>query len=135
MARSQSRRRISMNCPDQKFLDEIFPPDRADAFFDAIYGGAEDGAYDIALVCQGVKDNVADLAFELRRREGHCLKCSLTYGLPNVFQRHPLLNVAGVAKAVAEKLGWQGAPEWELMPVEEISDDLHIIPLRLEKAK
>ena len=87
---------------DQAFVDEIFPAQRTDDFFDALFGGAEEGAYDIRLVCRNVTPVRAQLAFELRQRPGKCLVCNLTYGLPQVFQRHPVLNVAGVAKAVAD---------------------------------
>lgn len=117
--------------PDQRFLDEIFPPERTDAFFDALFGGAEEGAYDIRLVPLDVKDGEARLAFELRRRPGKCLKCSLTYGLPQVFRRHPVLDVAGVARAVAGRLGWRGEPVWELGPTEEIDAETHLIPFML----
>ena len=30
-------------------LAELFPPERTDAFFEALFGGAEEGAYDIRL--------------------------------------------------------------------------------------
>ncbi|WP_165075122.1 MULTISPECIES: hypothetical protein [unclassified Desulfovibrio] len=116
---------------DQPFLDEIFPAARTDAFFDALFGGAEEGAYDIRLVPLGVTDTEARLAFELRQRPGKCLKCSLTYGLPQVFKRHPVLDVAGVARAVAERLGWQGEPVWELGPTEEVDAETHVIPFKL----
>lgn len=118
---------------DQHFLDEIFPPERTDAFFDALFGGAEEGAYDIRLVPLGVTDKEARLAFELRQRPGKCLKCSLTYGLPQVFKRHPVLNVAAVARAVAERLGWAGA-EWDLGPTEEVDAETHVIPLTLKRS-
>ena len=114
---------------DQAFLDGIFPPERADAFFDALFGGAEEGAYDIGLVCREVTPQTAQLAFELRQRPGKCLVCNLTYGLPQVFQRHPVLNVAGVVRSMAERLGW--APDkvsWTLGHTEEISRELHAIP-------
>lgn len=114
-------------CINQKILDEIFPPERADAFFDAIYGGSEDGAYDISLVCESVEENQAKLRFELKRREGHCLKCSLTYGLPSVFQRHPVIDINSVADAVGHVLGWSNF-HWDLGKVVEASDDLHYIP-------
>ncbi len=78
-----------------------------------------------------VKDDEARLAFELRQRPGKCLKCSLTYGLPQVFQRHPVLDVAGVARAVAGRLGWQGEPVWELGPTEEVDAETHLIPFLL----
>ena len=91
---------------DQAFLNEIFPATRADDFFDALFGGAEEGAYDIFLVCRETTAETARLAFELRQRPGKCLVCNLTYGLPQVFQRHPVLNVAGVARDVGKRLGW-----------------------------
>lgn len=119
---------------DQAFLDEIFPAQRTDDFFDALFGGAKEGAYDIRLVCRNVTPVRAQLAFELRQRPGKCLVCNLTYGLPQVFQRHPVLNVAGVAKAVAKRLGWPENTPWKLEPTEEISHELHAIPLVLERA-
>lgn len=118
---------------DQARLNEIFPPSKTDDFFEAIYGGAEDGAYDIVLTSRNISDNKADMAFELRRRKGQCLKCSLTYGLPEVFKRHPILNINGLALDIAHILGWEGTPEWQIRPVEEVSEDLHIIPFIVEK--
>ena len=116
---------------EQKFLDETFPPERTDAFFDALFGGAEEGEYDIRLIPLGVTDKEARLAFELRQRPGKCLKCSLTYGLPQVFKRHPVLNVAAVAQAVAGRLGWEGEPGWDLGPTEEVDAETHVIPFTL----
>lgn len=37
---------------DKAFLESVFPPERTEAFFDALFGGAEEGAYDIVLVCR-----------------------------------------------------------------------------------
>ncbi|WP_302580321.1 hypothetical protein [uncultured Desulfovibrio sp.] len=119
---------------DQIFLDGIFPAQRTDDFFDALLGSAEEGAYDIRLVCRNVTSARAQLAFELRRRPGKCLVCNLTYGLPQVFQRHPVLDVAGVAREVAQRLGWPENTPWKLEPTEEISPELHAIPLVLERA-
>lgn len=120
---------------NQIFLDEIFPASRADDFFEALFGGAEEGAYDIGLVCREVSPQKAHLAFELRQRPGKCLVCNLTYGLPQVFQRHPILNVAGVASAVAHELGWPSdRVNWKLGHTEEVSRELHAIPLILERA-
>ncbi len=118
---------------EQEFLDEIFPATRTEAFFDALFGGAEEGAYDIRLVPLGVSDKEARLAFELRQRPGKCLKCSLTYGLPQVFKRHPVLDVAGVARAVAGKLGWEGEAAWDLGATEEVDAETHVIPLRITR--
>lgn len=120
---------------DQTFLDKIFPAQRADDFFDALFGGAEEGAYDIGLVCHELEPQKARLAFELRQRPGKCLACNLTYGLPQVFQRHPVLNVAGVAHEVAERMGWpKEAVVWRLGHTEEVSRELHVIPLVVERA-
>lgn len=117
----------------QDKLNELFPASKSDDFFEAVYGGAEEGAYDIALVSRGISADHADMAFELRRRPGQCLKCSLTYGLPEVFKRHPLIGMDRLAQNIASALGWEGAPDWRLFPVEEINDDLHIIPFVLDK--
>ena len=119
---------------DQAFLDSVFPAERTDAFFDALFGGAEEGAYDIRLVCRNVSDDRAELAFELHQRPGKCLVCNLTYGLPQVFQRHPVLNVAGVARAIADKLGWAAGSPWKLGSTQEQSRELHCIPFVIERA-
>ena len=124
---------MTMQDLDQSFLDNIFPASRADEFFDALFGGAEDGAYDIGLVCREVEAQKVKLAFELRQRPGKCLACNLTYGLPQVFQRHPILNVAGVARDVAAHLGWPAeSTKWKLGHTEEVNRELHVIPLVVE---
>lgn len=121
---------------DKEFLSEIFPAQRTEDFFDALFGGAEEGAYDIRLACRELKPEEAKLAFELHERPGKCLVCNLTYGLPQVFQRHPVLNVAGVVRAVAKRLGWNPDDvSWELGGTEEISRKLHCIPLTIKKLK
>ena len=126
---------MTMQNLDQTFLDKIFPAGRADEFFDALLGGAEEGAYDIGLVCRSVEPQKAKLAFELRQRPGNCLACNLTYGLPQVFQRHPILNVAGVARDVASHLGWPAeSTKWKLGHTEEVNRELHVIPLVVECA-
>ena len=124
---------MTMQDLDQSFLDKIFPASRADEFFDALFGGAEDGAYDIGLVCREVEAQKVKLAFELRQRPGKCLACNLTYGLPQVFQRHPILNVAGVVSDVAAHLGWPAeSTKWKLGHTEEVNRELHVIPLVVE---
>lgn len=117
---------------DQAWLESVFPPERADEFFDALYGGAEEGAYDIVLVAKKVDGKKAELAFELRQRPGKCLKCNLTYGLPQVFARHPVLNIRKVASQIAEKLGF-GDYQWELGVTGERGAELHEIPFIVEK--
>lgn len=116
----------------QAFLNELFPPERTDAFFDALFGEAEEGAYTIRLVLRKVEPEKVHLAFDLQQREGKCLVCSLTYGLPQVFQRHPIIDVVGIARAVAKKALW--SPEtvaWHIGRTEEKSAELHSIPLTI----
>lgn len=122
------------HCPDQQSLDHIFPAAKTDQFFEALYGEASEGAYDIRLVCHGVGEDRARFAFELNRREGKCLVCSITYGLPEVFQKHPLIDLAGTSRRLADLLGWTGAIEWKLGPVQEVSADQSIIPYILTPA-
>lgn len=122
---------MSEKCISRAELDKIFPPERTDAFFEAIYGDIEEGAYDIKLVCKHVKADEADFVFELVRREGKCLVCSVTYGLPEVFQKHPIINIAGTAKALASALGWQGEVNWTLGSTMEINEDLQMIPFTI----
>lgn len=118
----------------QEALDALFPAQRADDFFDALYGGAEEGAYDIRLVQRSATSDAIVLAFELRQRPGKCLVCSLTYGLPQVFQRHPIINVASVVRGVAELAGWNPQDvSWSLGHTEEHGRELHCIALTIRK--
>lgn len=116
-----------------EFLQEIFPAEKTDEFFDALYGEAEEGAYDISLACQDVSPNQANLLFRLRQRPGQCLKCSLTYGLPQVFARHPVINAGKIAKDVAARLGWTGEPTFRFGITQEVDDTLHQIPFSVIK--
>lgn len=112
-----------------EWADAVFPPERADAFFEALFGGEEEGAYDISLRFVRAIGNTYEFAFNLTQRPGKCLACNLTYGLPQVFSRHPVLNVKGVAAAVAEALGKDASTvTWELRPTREDSSALHYIP-------
>ncbi|MDR0338717.1 MAG: pancreas/duodenum homeobox protein 1 [Desulfovibrio sp.] len=112
-----------------EWAQTTFPRQRTDDFFEALFGGAEDGAYDISLRFVGVKSAVYEFAFDLTQRPGKCLACNLTYGLPQVFARHPILNIKGVAEAVARALGKDpAAVAWELAATREVSSALHYIP-------
>lgn len=122
------------DCFAQKMLDELFPAERADQFFDALYGSAEDGAYDIRLICRNVQPNRLSFAFELHQRPGKCLACNLTYGLPQVFQRHPIIDVKGLVAKLAQTAGWE--PEtatWQIGRTEEESNRLHRVPLEITR--
>lgn len=119
-------------CPTRETLDQIFPPERSNAFFEALYGDADEGAYDIRLVCKNIQDKKANLAFELIRRPGKCLRCNLTYGLPEVFSRHPIINAKDVASQIAKELGWNGAINWSFGATQDINDDLSLVPFVVE---
>lgn len=118
----------------QPELDSLFPPEVADAFFEALYGEAEEGAYDIKLVFRKGDASALLLAFELHQRAGKCLVCNLTYGLPQVFQRHPIINVAGLSQRIAAAAGWSGPVKFELGRTEEQSTALHSVPLKITPA-
>jgi len=77
-------------------IGKIFPDNLADQFFDALYGDPAEGAYNIGLSFKEHKNNTLTFEFHLTQRPGKCLRCNLTYGLPDVFSRHPLINVKGL---------------------------------------
>jgi hypothetical protein len=113
---------------DEK-LKSLFPSSRADDFFEALFGGAEEGSYDIDLVFTGESGDELNFEFRLKQRPGKCLACNLTYGLPQVFSRHPVINVKGVVEDVCEILGKDSPAEWNLGTTIELSRQLHAIPL------
>ncbi len=113
----------------------IFPEDRADRFFDALFGDASEGAYDIALEFRGYSQNSLEFEFHLKRRQGKCLVCNLTYGLPDVFSRHPVINIKGIVREIDKLVNEQAkCADWRLGATQEVSKELHVIPLtvRLE---
>ena len=77
-----------MRQPQQIFTDKalqaLFPPERTHDFFDALFGDANEGAYDIALSFNGYDSTGQTLNFllNLHERPGRCLACNLTHGLP-----------------------------------------------------
>ena len=114
-------------------LDALFPPERSDDFFDAMYGDASEGAYTIRLVFLSTESRTLHFAFELHQRPGKCLACNLTYGLPQVFARHPLINLKGLAEALGGLAGWNAEElNFQLGRTEEHSQKLHLIPLRIQ---
>ena len=116
----------------QEFLDTLLPPEKSDQFFEALYGDASEGAYDIRLELISANEDRIVLAFNLTQRPGKCLVCSLTYGLPNVFSRHPLINIQGMVDKIMEK--GVIVKDWRLGNTEENSGSLHIIPFFLNLA-
>ena len=115
-------------------LNEVFPPERTDQFFEALFGDAEDGAYDIRMSLLSASDRKFDFLFELHQRGDACLGCNLTHGLPAVFLRHPVIDIKGVTAELARRAGWpDGSWEWNLGSTDEISRALHVIPLTLRR--
>lgn len=118
-----------------EILTEIFPPSRANAFFEALFGDADEGAFDIALkFVQHDQDN-AMLHFELHliERPGKCLACNLTYGMPTVFARHPIIDIKGVVKEIEHHIDSPTTQlgNWQLGHTRTVNSSLHIIPLTI----
>ncbi len=113
-----------------EMMAAMFPPDRADQFFEALLGDRDEGAYDIALVYNGARENALHFAFQLTERPGKCLSCSLTYGLPHVFSRHPIIDIASVVREIDQMLDGHGhCGQWRVEATREISRQMHVIPL------
>jgi len=114
----------------QDFLDSLLPPEKSDQFFEALYGDASEGAYDIRLEFISATPGRIVLAFNLVQLPGKCLVCNLTYGLPAVFKRHPLIDIKGmISKIEASGIS---VTSWRLGETEENSSSLHVIPLYLD---
>ena len=115
-------------------MNEVFPLERTAEFFEALFGDPEEGAYDIRMSLLSASDRTLNFLFELHQRGDACLACNLTYGLPGVFMRHPIINIKGVTAELARRTGWpEGSWEWKLGTTEEISKALHVIPLTLKR--
>ncbi|MDY0132287.1 MAG: pancreas/duodenum homeobox protein 1 [Desulforegulaceae bacterium] len=114
-------------------LNEIFPSEKSDKFFEALFGDTEDGAYDISLKFREENGQEIVFDFNLDQRPGKCLVCSLTYGLPTVFAKHPVININEIVEKIASKIGKSDLkPEWELGKTISLSKEKHLIPLRLK---
>lgn len=116
-------------------LEEILPPQLTDDFFEALYGAADEGAYDIKLAFIDYDPEKKILSFELQlhERPDKCLACNLTYGLPSVFSRHPLLNVQGMVDKIESLLGDDvKCTGWELGRTETPASSMHAIPLLIK---
>jgi len=111
-------------------LKQLFPKDRSDRFFDALYGDAGEGAYDIRLEFIGAGDNRLEFRLRLTQRPGKCITCSLTYGLPQVFIRHPIINIKELVQHIEATLdGRARCADWKLGQTQELSSTVHAIPL------
>ena len=111
-------------------LEKIFPKERSDQFFENLYGDSSEGAYDISLEFSGYKDGSLNFEFHLIKRPGKCLACNLTYGLPQVFVRHPVIDIKGIIEDLGRLLEGRALCDiWKLGRTKEISAELHIVPL------
>lgn len=111
----------------------LFPPERSDQFFEALLGDPSDGSYDIELTYTGFGDKRLCFDLCLHQRQGKCLVCNLTYGLPQVFSRHPVINLKAVVDGIDQLLGDKAnCTDWELGRTRELSRELHVVPLRIE---
>ncbi|MEN8142008.1 MAG: pancreas/duodenum homeobox protein 1 [Thermodesulfobacteriota bacterium] len=115
-------------------LQELFPANRANDFFEALYGDVEEGVYDISLSFGGHDQGSNALHFNLNltERPGKCLACHLTYGLPEVFSRHPIINIAGMVERIDELLGEKtSCGDWHLDPTQTVSRNHYAVPLTI----
>lgn len=116
-------------------LETMFPKNRSNDFFDALYGDPTEGAYDIGLKFKGQGQDRLHFEFHLKERPGKCLACNVTYGLPQVFSRHPIINVKGVVQEIDKLLDGQAkCGDWQLGRTREVSRKLHVVPLTINLA-
>ena len=112
---------------------ELMPAGPADQFFEALFGDADEGSFNLELNNRGSDSGSLQFDILLRERPGHCLACNLTYGLPEVFSRHPVININGIVEKVNEIIGDQGQTgDWTLGATTQQSQSLHAIPLMIE---
>ena len=116
-------------------LNRLFPEDLTDEFFDALFGDSKEGAYDIRLAYSGSQADRLTFELQLHQRQGKCLACNLTYGLPTVFSRHPIINLSGLVANIEKILdGKIHLQQWSLGRTQEVSKNLHVIPLYIQIA-
>ena len=118
----------------QEKLHELFPAERTAQFFDALFGDVAEGAYDIRLEFKEHIPEQQMLQFELQlhERPGKCLACNLTSGLPEVFSRHPIINIQGLVEEIVQQLnGGTICKAWQLGSTKTVSKSLHVIPLNI----
>lgn len=115
-------------------LTRLFPPRRTSDFFEALFGDDSEGSYDVRLRYGSYDAGRGTLEFylDLHERPGSCLVCSLTYGLPEVFSRHPVINIRKLVSDIEETLdGSVKCADWKLGRTRQIDKSLHSIPLTI----
>ena len=113
----------------REILVRLFPPDKTDSFFDALFGDSKEGAFDIGLNYSGCEGEELNFELLLKQRPGKCLACHLTNGIPEVFLRHPIIDIQGLVRKIGELVGSPKQPEWKLGQTQQISQELHVVPL------
>lgn len=117
-------------------LAEIFPSSRSNDFFEALFGDADEGSYDIELAYRELSGNTLIMELRLHERPNRCLACNLTQGLPQVFSRHPIINVQGIVKDLQKLLEKTcRLTSWSLGYTEQHKRSLHVIPLKIAVEK
>jgi len=112
------------------FLENLFPEARSDAFFEALFGDAQEGSFTIQLRFSKQVHDALHFELHLKQRPGKCLACNLTYGLPQVFSRHPVIDIQGVVDEIAGQIGnGYRINGWQLGATQEISREVHVVPL------
>jgi hypothetical protein len=111
--------------------DELLPRSRSDEFFEALFGDPAEGSYDIVLRHADSAENQLRFELQLHQRPGHCLVCNLTYGLPEVFSRHPILNINELVGRIGEA-AQSTVADWRLGTTIQRSSEVHVIPLTIE---
>ena len=113
-------------------LLRLFPRERSNEFFEALFGDAGEGAYDIELGYRGLQGNELVMELRLHERPGRCLACNLTQGLPQVFSRHPIINLNRLVENIGGLLEGQArCTGWSLGSTEQQSRSLHVVPLKI----
>jgi hypothetical protein len=116
----------------QDILKKLFPEDRSDQFFDALYGDTAEGAYDISLEFKEHSQDRLVFEFHLKQRPNKCLGCNLTYGLPRIFFHHPIININGLVQEIDQLMDQRArCTYWQLGMTQVVSSELHVIPLIL----
>jgi hypothetical protein len=115
-----------------ELLRQLFPAQRTADFFEALFGDAEEGAYDIALTFKGGNSRSLNFSIDLHERPGRCLACNLTSGLPEVFAKHKVINIEGLVAEIEKKLdGRAKCSAWTLGRTQQVNRSLHCIPLQI----
>lgn len=126
---------LTAQCPaifTPQRLATLFPSERSEAFFEALYGDADEATFTIRLEFLRGDAHRFHFQFRLEELPGKCLACNLTYGLPKVFARHPVINLTGLIREIGQALD---------IPLERLlgelgntvahSSALHLIPLTI----